>query len=81
MHLHKHRLITIINQIIDLGMLLLIGGDIQGNPGSLKHILKKLPKEHTQRQKQYSIPNTLRLKPHYLHLEDILPHTSPPTHI
>ena len=23
------------------------------------------------------MPNTLRLKPHYLHLEDILPHTSP----
>ena len=52
-------------------MLILIGGDIQPNPGPLKHLLNNLPKEHTQRQMQYFMPNTLRLKPRCLHLENV----------
>ena len=57
-------------------------GDIQPNNGPLKHILKNLPKEQTQSQKQYFMPNTLRPKPHYLHLEDIFTlYPFPNTHI
>ena len=50
------------------------GGDIHTNLGPSPHILKNLPIEYTQRQKQYFIHNTLTLKYQYTHLEELFRH-------
>ena len=60
--------------------LILLSGDIHPNPGPITNILKHLPKEYTQRQKQYFLPNTLALKHQYIYLEKVFePHLTPAT--
>ena len=57
-----------------------LSGDIHPNPGPITNILKHLPKEYIQRQKQYFLPNTLALKHQYIHLEKLFePHLTPAT--
>ena len=59
----------------DNSKIILLGGDIQPNPGPLSHITQNLPLEYKQRQKQYFISNTTSLKPRYAHLESLFtPH-------
>lgn len=83
---HKHTTIhKITTHIVDLQPLILLSGDVHPNLGPLKHILNNLPKDFTKIQRQYFITHTLKLKPHYQHLEEffapyLTTHT-PTTHI
>jgi hypothetical protein len=55
--------------------IILLGGDIQPNPGPLSSITQNLPLDYKQRQKQYFTPNTTTLKPRCAHLESLFtPH-------
>ena len=75
----KYKLIQ--HYIWNNSKIILLSGDIESNPGPLSHIIKNLPQEYAQRQKLYFEPNTLTLKPHYAHLEELfkpyLTHTIP----
>ena len=67
-HTTLHKLTT---YIMDLQALILLGGDIHPNPGPTTHVTRNLPKDYTQRQKHFFIPNTTTLKPSYTHLEKL----------
>lgn len=72
LHLKTPKIKLLQHYTWDNTTLITLSGDIESNPGPpLTHILKNLPREYTQRQKQYFIPNTLTLKSQYTHLEEL----------
>ena len=75
LHLRNPKFITTHYYTWNNSKIILLGGDIQPNPGPLSHITKYLPQEYKQRLKQYFLPNTTTLKPRYAHLEQLFtPH-------
>ena len=49
-------------------LLLLLGGDVETNPGPMPDILSTHPPPHKSRNKTYFIPYTIKLQPEYQHL-------------
>lgn len=69
---HTHPKYTkTITYTIDGSTLMILSRDTHLNPGLLATILQGLPNKFHQRQKQYFLPNTTKLNPHYSHLIDL----------
>jgi hypothetical protein len=54
--------------IVSTLLFLLLGGDIETNPGPIIHLLRNHPNDHKQRSRTYFTTNTIQLKPEYQHL-------------
>ena len=81
LHLKTPKTINIHYYSWNNSTLIILSGDVKPNPGPLAHILDNLPREFTQRQKQYFIPNTITLKHQYTHLAELFkPYLSLQTH-
>ena len=57
-----------IQYIVPSSLFLLLGGDIERNPGPVNYLLQNHPNDHKLRNQTYFTPNTIQLKLEYQHL-------------
>jgi hypothetical protein len=54
--------------LVPTSLFLLLGGDIEMNPGPINHLIRNYPPDHKQRSRTYFTSATIQLKPEYQHL-------------
>jgi hypothetical protein len=69
-----------IHYIVPTYLFLILGGDIELNPGPLRNILGNHPQDHKLRSRKYFTPQTIQIKPKYQQLQTLFEPHLIPTH-